>query len=170
MASVPKDQFFLYFRQRLENLKQLGGVQPAQRLNPAASFEPEQNILAGAEIDALAGYWAAHEKRCFKSSACRMAEFLATHARPEIWNRCSHTDLLERAASLAPEALQRLQAVLTQTSGPDKAMPERILSWQDDPDFATLTRNAALQAAGVPEKFLANSRYGAILYRHYRCA
>jgi hypothetical protein len=86
--SVRKEQFFRYFRQRLANLKQLAlPPPPSQNPDPIPSFEPEQNILAGTEIDALAKYWAIYERRPAAPSAHHMAEFLLMHADARIWNK-----------------------------------------------------------------------------------
>lgn len=177
MTYIPKEQFFRYFRQRLENVRQLSALQPNKKVSSAASFEPEQNILAGAEIDALAKYWALNEGRPSESSAIRMAEFLAT-LDGKIWNKCSHVDLRERAVlrGKSPRLLttdsqtKALEAMLVRVLPRDAAINTRVLGWKDDPDFAILKSDATLQKAGVPENFLADSRYGAILYRYYRCA
>ena len=171
MPSVPKKWFFVYFRQRLENVKWLSAVQPDHKGSPAASFEPEQNILAGAEIDALARYWSIYENRTFQRAADRMAEFLATHGNARIWNKCSHADLRGRAALLKTDTeRQALETVLIRLLPQSAAPIERMLSWRDDPDFVTVKSDAKLQNGGIPNKFLADSRYGAILYRCYRCA
>jgi hypothetical protein len=171
MTSVPKEHFSRYFRQRLENLKQLATLRPQQKASLAASFEPEQNILASAEIDALAKYWAIYKgRRSNELGRDRMAEFLATHGDARIWSKCSHTNLLERAAPLASSQRSAVETVIRQLCPQSTTMVVQMLTWRDDPDFAMLKSDATLQKAGVPEKFLANCRYGAILCRSYRCA
>lgn len=164
MSNVPKAQFFGYFRRRLKNLKLI-------KDQFGEAVEPEGNILAGAELDALAKYWAKHSKRPEKPAGRRMAEFLAAHANTVIWTKCSHTDLRERAKSkLDPRQRAALQRCLSGIPSEDATHDASVLSWTIDPDFGTLQHDGLLNSTGIPVEFLEKSRYGEILYRLYRCA
>jgi hypothetical protein len=164
MSNVPKAQFFGYFRRRLKNLKLIKDTF-------GEPVEPEGNILAGAELDALAKYWAKHSNRPEKPAGRRLAIFLATHANAAIWTKCSHTDLRERAKSeLDPRQRAALQVCLSGIPSEYATHDARVLSWTIDPDFGTLQHDRLLIRTGVPLEFLEKCRYGEILYRLYRCA
>lgn len=164
VSSVPKAQFFGYFRRRIQNLKRI-------RDQFGHPFEPEENILAAAELDALAKYWAKHQNRPQSPAANRLTEFLAAHADAAIWTKCSHTDLRERAkVKLNPQQQAALQKCLSGIPSEDATRDASVLSWTIDLDFVALRDDSLLNSVGVPSKFLQESRYGAILYRHYRNA
>jgi hypothetical protein len=42
------------------------------------------------------------------------------------------------------------------------------ISWEHDPALDFLSQNPKISAAGIPVEWLRRSRYGEILYRHYR--
>ncbi len=183
MRRTSKEEFFAFFRQRLANLKQIEDLAPAQKVRTAGSFNPEINVLLGVALDALAKYWAISRNLAFPTLAECFGQFLATHAG-HAWGKCSHLDLLGRASKEAraasaghhPNAQELLDPVrqkgelcdtLHQVLGPLVWTPS-VISWTHDPDLKTLAKHARISAAGISRDWLRRSRYGEILYRHWR--
>jgi len=180
-----KQEFFGFFCQRLSNLKHIENLEPAVKTGSAASFNPELNILLSAELDALGKYWAINQSLGFPNSEQRVGEFLARHAGPA-WSQCSHLDLIRRASAEAkavrrghhpkrgelPDPLRQLvdlDRILHEDLGP-LVWTHSDISWQEDPSLDFLSQSSKISAAGIPVEWLRRSRYGEILYRHYRSA
>jgi hypothetical protein len=148
-----------------------------------ASFNPELNVLLSAELDALAKYWTITQNFRYSNSTERFGKFLARHAGPA-WGKCSHGNLLKRAAEEARTAKSRhrpragglpdpirqeteLDRILHRLLGPLLWSPA-VISWKDDPDLLILLQQEQTAAGGITADWLRRSRYGEILYRHYR--
>jgi hypothetical protein len=173
MTQIPKADFFDFFRQRLANLKQLQVSSPSVSIRPFASFNPEINILLATELDALAKYWGLSQKLHFPLEK-KYGEFLAKHGGP-IWNKCNHTDLLDRASKEKTAVNKGWAAVLERELkrilGPVVwGIPGAVVPGHQDADFTVLSDNAEIKSAGIPAEWLQSSRYGEFLYRHYRSA
>jgi hypothetical protein len=184
MTRTTKQEFFGFFRQRLANLKQIEALEPAVKTGSAASFSPELNILLSAELDALAKYWAINQNSIYSQEPDkRLGEFLSRHSHPA-WSYCSHLDLIRRASKESREARQGHRPTGKELPDPSRQLADldRILhedlgllvwthsdiSWQHDPSFDFLSQSSKISAAGIPVEWLRRSRYGEILYRHYR--
>ena len=180
MKQVSTREFFTFFGQRLANLRELDTRNPAVKIHPAASFNPELNILVSAQIDALAKYWALNSGRHFANSESRFGEFLAAHAG-EPWAKCSHQNLLARAGAEAAghkprrdrpggpaRQLKELHSILHKLLAPVVWVPAGVLPWTQDPSLQVLLDDPDIRAAGIPGSWLQRSRYGEFLYRHYR--
>lgn len=184
MKKLPKQEFFDFFRQRLANLQQIEALEPAVKMGSAASFNPELNILLSAELDALAKYWAINQKGVYAQEPDkRLGEFLSRHSHPA-WGYCSHLDLIRRASKESREAGQGHRPTTKELPDPSRQLAEldRILhedlgrlvwthsdiSWRQDPSLDFLSQSSKISSAGIPVEWLHRSRYGEILYRHYR--
>jgi hypothetical protein len=167
MAGIQKDEFFIFYHQRLFNLKQIENLEPHMKTHQWASFNPELNILLSAELDALAKYWAMQANFKCRTSEERFGEFLARNAGPA-WSKCSYLNLVRRAKNEAIQQEAELNQVLWERLPPLAKTPADF-PWMYDLDLDSLLQDADIAASGIPAKWLYRSRYGEILYRHYRC-
>jgi hypothetical protein len=183
MDQVPKSEFFDFFRQRLANLQQIENLSPATKMGQMGSFNPELNILLSAELDALAKYWAINKGLTYPNSPQRLGDFLASHAGPP-WSKCSHLNLMKRASDESKAAgrghhsrstelpdparqEKELFQILQKILGPAVWTPQ-VISWMHDADLDLLLQHPDISVAGIPGDWLRRSRYGEMLYRHYR--
>jgi hypothetical protein len=184
MIKIPKHEFFSFFRQRLLNLKQIEALAPSEKTHQWVSFNPELNILLSTELDALAKYWATQTGYKCQTSEQRLGEFLARNAGPA-WSKCSYLNLIRRAKDEAetaraghkppraglPLAIKQeveLNLILANKLPPLVKTPS-VLPWSCDLGLDFLSQDVDIVAAGIPPAWLGRSRYGEILYRHYRC-
>jgi len=183
MRTVRTIDFIRFFRQRLANLKQLEVATPSTCLYPHASFNPELNILLGAELDALSRHWAIAEGRAPMSHQATVGAFLDAHGGPA-WKKCSHIDLLDRAkletaqhargkkkTTVDPSPrLAALQAAMDRMLAPIAKDEYVVLSWEQDLDLEAISQAPEITTSGVPLSWLQASRYGEIFYRYHRNA
>ncbi|MCL4527539.1 MAG: hypothetical protein M1492_14060 [Gammaproteobacteria bacterium] len=130
-------------------------------IHPYASFNPEFNILLAASLDSLAKYWdLTKSPGSGLKGGQRLGEFLVTHADPNIWGRCSRLALLRSL----PKGTTDIETI----SPSIHHDPAEVFTWRDDPKYSDLVLNDDLSKA-VDGRRLRKSRYGEILYSHYRC-
>jgi len=170
MKYISKEDFFSFYCQRLANLKQIEGLHPEIMIHPYASFNPEFNILLAALLDSLAKYWDLTVLGGLdKQHGMRFGTFLVTHADPNIWGRCSRLALLRSSPKgLCDDKKTILRAEVEKTYPSKHPDPAEVFGWQDDPEYSELAANAELKKVDC-DRWLRKSRYGEILYSHYRC-
>jgi hypothetical protein len=183
MTRTTKQEFFGFFRQRLTNLNQIKDLEPSVKIRVEAIFNPELNVLLSVALDALAKYWAIYHNHHHRNAETRLGEFLARHGGAA-WSQCSHLNLMRRAKAeatkvslgrrpksgeLADPILQKTQiSAILQKKLPPLVCTPAYITWDYDLSFESLSHDVEMLAAKVPAEWLRRSRYGEILYRHYR--
>jgi len=167
--------FFGWFRRRHANASALTTVPPPEHPTArAGSFVPEQHVLIGAGIEALANSWA----RLFRPNlllrgrpaGARWSEFLVDNANSSgIFSRVSGPmlgDELEQRGA-ANEALVVRQLV----RDTDDHRGGMVRFADEDPDYATFATHPEVTALRLDpgRRYIERFRYGEVLYSEYRC-
>jgi hypothetical protein len=167
------ESYFGWFRRRHANAVALTGVSPPEHPTArAGSFVPEQHVLIGAGIEALATGWA----RLLKPEGAegpagvRWSEFLIENANSSgIFSRVSGPmlgDALEHAGAISAALLVR-QLVLDT----DEHRGGIVRFADEDPDYATFVARPEVVSLHLPPKkrYVERFRFGEVLYSEYRC-
>jgi hypothetical protein len=160
--------FFHWYRQRYANVVALTALCPPEVDGRKTSFVPEQYLMIGAHIDALAKHWAAAFKPSVKAyrHADRMQDFLQEHANSTgIFNKVCAPLLFDEAQRNHPRMVTELAQVIHMDVDVDRIDSVRTL--EGDPDLSTLQRDPKLSDAGFQETVL-KYRFGVVLYREIR--
>jgi hypothetical protein len=96
-----------------------------------------------------------------------MGEFLVANGDHAAFTRCSVPNVLHRAANAGKTALA--QAVETAWPQPGAPMLALVIDWKRDPELKEVLAHPAVNSAGVSQEWIRKSRWGEILYHHYRC-
>lgn len=183
MMRTTKQDFFDFFRQRLANLRQIEDLKPSVNIRTESTFNPELNVLLSVFLDALAKYWAIYRNDSYPHAETRLGEFLAHHGGAA-WGQCSYVYVMRRAKAEATAASRGHRPKPEELPDPvrqekqlneilHKKLPTLVwtpadITWCHDLSFESLSKDAETLAANVPAEWLRRSRYGEIIYRHYR--
>lgn len=158
------DRFFRWFSGRLANAESLSGLHAADSASPQ-SYEPEQHVLIGAGLDALAKYWASAFSPGLTKASPRMQAFLVENANSTgIWGRVA-------APMLRSNAAKRHQTdwvdAVSRAAGAGRSITR---SYKDDPFRDDLLAHPDIANSGIPPEVVDRYLYGRLLYKEYRCA
>jgi len=169
--------FFRWYRRRHANVSALSVVQPEGQDRRPGIFLPEQHVLIGSALDAMATDWA----RVFRPelntdgapAGNRMSEFLRANA--------NKTGIFDKVA--APMLADHLQAegedqaatVVRKVTGDRRNGIVRFA--EEDPAYGWMTAHAEIVALDLnnrlrprrPRRALDRFRYGEVIYADYRC-
>lgn len=170
---------FGWYRRRLANARALANVPaPEAKDARAASYVPEQHVLIGCALDAIAIDWAHVYRQDLTqdgaSSANRFSEFLYAHANASgIFSRVAAPMLVDwlKAEGEAQVADKFAYVVGDVRSG-------IVRNADEDPLFSKLENDPSVTALQLPPSKpngkprslpLRSYRFGEVLYREYRC-
>jgi hypothetical protein len=163
--------FFAYWRRRLEFIRALD---PHHQVH-------EANILVWAALDALANLWANGMGKTLVAHPSKQREafdaFLV-HYGGEPFGRVSLPDIWHRVdTAKQPQLAAGLWSFLKTAGGrrrPTVLERQRMREVSEDPEFASLVREALASRPGADQAALENwlslSRYGSIAYKRMRSA
>jgi hypothetical protein len=160
--------FFHWFRQRHANVVALSTAIPPEFEGRSTSFIPEQYLMIGAHVDALANHWATAFKPSVTkySHADRMQDFLHEHANSTgVFGRVCAPLLLDEIRRNYPHFLGPFSRAVGMHHDPQG--PEPVRSLDDDPDLVTVQGHPALQDAAL-QKTVLKYRFGVVVYREIR--
>lgn len=163
--------FFNYFRLRYE----VAATLPSTFGQMGDELTPDQHILVGAHLDALAKHWAdlcggpaGHQER--------MAEFLAQHGGHPCFHRVAGPFLLRYAMNHETKRQKAEPSFISpwvqpiRKASPVKPTGARMCKWDEDRTVADVQVDAGVVAARVPQDWISCHRYGGMLYTGYRCS
>ncbi len=156
--------FFHWFRQRHANIVALSTIVPPAFEGAPTSFLPEQLLLVGAEIDALANHWrAALVGGPPMKEKARFEMFVRTHANSTgIFDRVAAPLLRETVARVLPQHSNQL----TQIVGAEED-EGTVRGWKDDPLYESLRTHPDLADPSLQDHIV-RFRWGALIYEHIR--
>jgi hypothetical protein len=160
-----RKRFFRWFRHRHANAAALGSVPPPTVGSSPTSFVPEQYLMIGAQLDALANHWnAAANQRKIQSHQERFQAFVEQHANSTgIFNKVSAPLLRAEVHRKLPRLTHVLDAVIG--VHPDEDF--RARDWREDPDYAQLANDAKLADRAL-QKLVQRHRFGVLIYLEVR--
>jgi hypothetical protein len=164
--------FFRWFRCRLANASAISTLSsPSSEPFASTDFLPDQHVLIGSGIDALANAWAdAFRPDLAKpgvAGARRWSTFLEENANESgIFGRVSAPLLAERLEEKNPPNASAANVVRRVCRDEDHS--GRVRFTEEDPAHASLIANDEIAALGIRSD-IDRSRFGEILYREYRC-
>jgi hypothetical protein len=190
--------FFGWFRRRHANVAALAQTVPPERANArAGSFVPDQHVLIGSGIEALANAWA----RLFRPdldevppAGRRWSAFLAENANASgIFNLVAAPLLADELQSDAEQATARARLQGNPKAAADAAEATKLTMAavvvrrlardtdghrggvvrfaDEDPDYDVLVAHPDIVALqlGPKGRYLERFRYGEVLYSEHRC-
>lgn len=161
------DRFFRWFRHRHENIKALNVASPPKVDDKPTSFVPEQYVLIGSVLDAMANHWDASFRPNPPKApphADRLQDFLHTMANSTgIFDRVSGP-LLRKAVQ---QQLPASYPAVEQAVGSFESTGA-VRGWEHDLAYVTLLGNPSLAEPKL-QKLIRDHRFGALLYRLIRC-
>lgn len=163
--------FFAYFWRRFEVASSL----PATFGQVGDELTPDQHILVGAGLDALAKHWADSCGGPVKHRM-RMAEFLAQHGGHPCFERVAGPYLVRHSLNRARKKAETDPAFqdpwsvpLRQASGV-RPTGGKVCLWNEDRTVAEMLSHSGVAAASVPRSWAEMHRYGGMLYVGHRCS
>lgn len=173
-SSAPLDAttwFFNYFRLRY----QVAATLPSTFGQQGDELTPDQHILIGANLDALAKHWA-DLNGGYISHQERMAEFLSQHGGHPCFDRVSGPFLLRYAINKQKDKRKKDPSHSSpwidpiQKASRVESTGAEFLSWSHDRTLRDVLADPAIIAAQTPAGWLRSHRYGGMLYQGHRCS
>lgn len=163
--------FFAYFWRRFEVASSL----PATFGQVGDELTPDQHILVGAGLDALAKHWA---DSCGgpDKHRMRMAEFLALHGGHPCFERVAGPYLVRHSLNRAKKKAETDPAFQDPWSEPLRRSSgvrptgRKVCLWEEDRDVAETLSHPDVDAANVPREWVKMHQYGGMLYVGHRCS
>ncbi len=162
--------FFDYFRKR----HKVAATLPATFGQIGDEMTPDQHILVGAGLDALAMHWANLCKGPSQHQE-RMAEFLSTHGGHECFDRVAGPYLFRHAVNYAKKKKKtdhktNYNSWIKHIEQAIGIKPTGAEFCYCDKDITLKEIQSILKKTDVPPQWAKSYLYGGMIYKGYRCS